>query len=181
MTLTGAAQRPTKTAIRRPASGVSIDPARLTEMMARRGLSRLELSGLTYQLAPGCGACEQCRAGNPALCLDKRGISRDAIAKWENGQRRPKARTLRQLCEALACEPEDLLPAGPTMPVTILGLRARTRDALLTGGLATIGQLTAISAAGLRGFGFSEAAVSEIQAALAKEGLTLHGDTIEEE
>jgi transcriptional regulator with XRE-family HTH domain len=37
-------------------------------------------------------------------------FSRDAIAKIENGTRRPKASTLRALCQALNCEPRDLLP-----------------------------------------------------------------------
>jgi DNA-binding Xre family transcriptional regulator len=92
-TLTGAAERPTKTAIRRPASGVAIDPAKLIAMRSRRSLSRLQLSVLTAQRDP---------EGN--------GISRDAIAKIENGQRRPKTATLAMLCDALDCTPEELLP-----------------------------------------------------------------------
>lgn len=37
-------------------------------------------------------------------------ITPDAIAKIENGYRRPKTVTLGKLCEALDCSPEDLLP-----------------------------------------------------------------------
>ena len=43
-------------------------------------------------------------------------ITPDAIAKIENGNRRPKTSTLSRLCEALGCEPEDLLPAAPSSP-----------------------------------------------------------------
>jgi transcriptional regulator with XRE-family HTH domain len=94
-TLTGAAERPTKTAIRRPASGVAIDPARLIAMRARRGLSRLQLAQRTLERDP-----------------EGSGISRDAIAKIENGQRRPKTATLAMLCDALDCTEGDLLPKG---------------------------------------------------------------------
>jgi transcriptional regulator with XRE-family HTH domain len=37
-------------------------------------------------------------------------FTRDAIAKIENGTRRPKPVTFRALCAALDCQPEDLLP-----------------------------------------------------------------------
>lgn len=37
-------------------------------------------------------------------------ITPDAIAKIENGHRRPKTTTLARMCKALGCEPEDLLP-----------------------------------------------------------------------
>lgn len=37
-------------------------------------------------------------------------ITPDAIAKIENGHRRPKTATLARMCRALSCAPEDLLP-----------------------------------------------------------------------
>lgn len=95
MTLTGAADRPTKTAIRRPASGVYISTRKLIAMRSRRSMTRLQLAERTAELDP-----------------EHKGVSRDAIAKIENGQRRPKTSTLEKLCEALACEPKDLLPGG---------------------------------------------------------------------
>lgn len=44
---------------------------------------------------------------------DEFSITPDAIAKIENGYRRPKTITLARLCEALECSPEDLLPVLP--------------------------------------------------------------------
>lgn len=45
-------------------------------------------------------------------------ITPDAIAKIENGYRRPKTVTFGKLCEALGCAPEDLLP-GHAAPVPV--------------------------------------------------------------
>ncbi len=95
MTGTGAGGRLTKTAIRRPASGVDIDTRKLIAMRSLRALTRLELQNLTRKLDP-----------------EGKGLSRDAIAKIENGQRRPKTETFRKLCKALNCEAAELLPGG---------------------------------------------------------------------
>lgn len=76
--------REPKSAIRRPASGVNVDPDKLIRLRELKAWSRAELASEV-------------------------GISRDAIAKIENGARRPKAKTLRDLCTALGCEPADLL------------------------------------------------------------------------
>lgn len=76
--------RVTRTAIRRPASGIPIDPAKLLRMRNERAWSREELAART-------------------------GISRDSIAKYENGERSPKPDKLRALCEMLDCEPAELL------------------------------------------------------------------------
>jgi transcriptional regulator with XRE-family HTH domain len=102
MTLTGAADRPTKTAIRRPASGVAISTHKLAAMRARRSMTRLQLAQRTLELDPLRWQDDE--------GLWHGGVSRDAIAKIENGQRRPKTSTLEKLCEALVCEPKDLLP-----------------------------------------------------------------------
>lgn len=92
MTIPGTAgTRERKTSIRRPASGVAIDPERLRRMRERRALNRQQLAEMV--IMPN---------GKP--------MSRDAIAKIENGARRPKPATLRALCDALGCEPDDLLP-----------------------------------------------------------------------
>lgn len=85
--------RPVRTTIKRPGAGVTIDRKRLIRLREVALLSRAQLaakmSGGDYKITP------------------------DAIAKIENGYRRPKTSTLSRLCEALGCEPEDLLPAPP--------------------------------------------------------------------
>lgn len=83
--------RERKTGIRRPASGIEIDPRKVRSMRERRALNRQELAEMT-------------------IMPNGRPMSRDALAKIENGFRRPKPSTLRALCEALDCEPDDFLP-----------------------------------------------------------------------
>jgi transcriptional regulator with XRE-family HTH domain len=87
-----------RTAIKRPGAGVDIDRERLIRMREVRLLSRA-------QLAAKMSANE-----------DEFTITPDAIAKIENGYRRPKTATLGRMCEALNCEPEDLLPDRPASP-----------------------------------------------------------------
>jgi transcriptional regulator with XRE-family HTH domain len=70
---------------------VTIDRKRLVRLRQSRLLSRAQL------------AAKMTEAGYS--------ITPDAIAKIENGYRRPKTATLKMLCEALGCTPEDLLPA----------------------------------------------------------------------
>jgi len=142
--------RPARTDIRRPASGIAIDPAKLTWWRDRRALSRQDLSDKITLLylnghedalpfwhadepadahpampAPaGAGAIP----GGARTCATcgaeiRGGLTRDAIAKIENAERRPKARTLRALCAALSTEtetvlPEHLQPGGPPMPLS---------------------------------------------------------------
>ena len=79
--------REPQTAVRRPASGVNIDPKKLIRLRELKAWSRAELA-------------------------DAVGMSRDAIAKIENSARRPKSSTLRKLCDALSCQPVDLLRDG---------------------------------------------------------------------
>jgi transcriptional regulator with XRE-family HTH domain len=61
-------------------------------------------------------------------------ITRDAIAKNENGERAPKPITLRALCEALTTEdevvtPRDMLPNGtPMSPHADAAAKAARRD-----------------------------------------------------
>ena len=143
--------RPARTAIRRPASGIVIDPAKLQWWRDRRALSRQDLSARITQLyldghpdakpfahagpaADGHRAvpspedsrtCTQCGGQISG------GLTRDAIAKIENGERRPKAITLRALCAALSTEhetvlPEHLQPGGPPLA---LSPAARDRQA----------------------------------------------------
>jgi transcriptional regulator with XRE-family HTH domain len=86
--------RSVRTAIKRPGAGVAIVPERLIRLRTTHSppLSRAQLA-------------EKMSAGD-----DDWKITPDAIAKIENGHRRPKTSTLSRLCEALGCEPEDLLP-----------------------------------------------------------------------
>lgn len=81
-----------RTAIKRPGAGVSIDRDRLVRMREVKLLSRAQLAA-------------KMSAGD-----DEFTITPDAIAKIENGYRRPKTSTLSRLCDALGCRPEDLLP-----------------------------------------------------------------------
>jgi len=175
MTLTGAGERPTKTAIRRPASGVVIDPAKLTGMRDKRSMTRLQLSQRTYMLAHG----------DPE---NKKGVSRDAIAKIENGQRNPKTGTLSELCDALQCKPADLLPDPPPLwrakaiPVEALDLPAGVTRALkgcegvsLAGDVAEMSEQVLLE---VRGIGPD--AVITIREALAAVGLAPAGNEREE-
>jgi hypothetical protein len=96
------AQEPRR-AISRPASGVAIDPRQLIAWRARRAMSRQDLADAVAAL----GWTDD--RGRPVR------YTRDAIAKSENGYRKPKPRTLRALCAALSteddpCEPLDLMP-----------------------------------------------------------------------
>jgi DNA-binding Xre family transcriptional regulator len=85
--------RRARTTIKRPGAGVAIDRERLIRMREVRLLSRAQLAA--------------------KMTGDGFSITPDAIAKIENGYRRPKTVTLGRLCEALGCEPEELLPALP--------------------------------------------------------------------
>lgn len=137
--------RPSRTDIRRPASGIAIDPAKLTWWRDRRALSRQDLSAKVTLLylhghedaLPFWHAAEPADAhpampayppGDSRVCTRcgaeiRGGLTRDAIAKIENAERRPKARTLRALCAALSTGtetvlPEHLQPGGPPMPLS---------------------------------------------------------------
>ncbi len=85
--------RPVRTTIKRPGAGVAIDRDRLIRMREIKLLSRAQLAA--------------------KMSGDGFSITPDAIAKIENGYRRPKTSTLRRLCEALGCEPGELLPDVP--------------------------------------------------------------------
>jgi len=95
-------------AIRRPASGIAIDPDRLAWWRESRGWSRQDLSDAITAL----GLLDE--DGAPLT------VTRDAIAKNEStGEqgRKPKARTVRAYCAALSTPdepvtPRDLLPGS---------------------------------------------------------------------
>jgi len=100
MTSTSRAAR--ATAIKRPGAGVDIDRARLIRLRQDRLLSRAQLAEAMSDPEP---------RGD-----DGYSITPDAIAKIENGWRRPKVITLARMCKALGCDPEDLLPPGEHLP-----------------------------------------------------------------
>jgi transcriptional regulator with XRE-family HTH domain len=77
-------QRESVTGIRRPASGITIDVKRLKRLREEKTWSRQMLGR-------------------------KAGISPATVAKLENGDRRPKPATLAAICDALGCEPAELL------------------------------------------------------------------------
>lgn len=130
----------------RPASGVAIDPARLTGWREYRGLSRAELSKRIARLE------WEDENGKPFS------LTRDGLAKIENSvhlprQRRPRAMTVRALCEVLGCTPADLGAAtavaeSPPLPgnrdlVTALHLPPRVLNILTANGIATLDRLAA--------------------------------------
>lgn len=92
--------------VQRPASGISVDPGRLAWWRESRGWSRQQLSREIARLH-----LTDEETGEPVT------VSRDAIAKHENGERRPKPSTVRAYCAVLStpdhpCIPRDLLPGG---------------------------------------------------------------------
>jgi transcriptional regulator with XRE-family HTH domain len=95
--------RPGRTAIRRPGAGVTLDydtegkAFRLIRLRETRLLSRAQLAVRMSDADPDADGAFT--------------ITPDAIAKIENGHRRPKTTTLSRLCEALGCDPEELLPS----------------------------------------------------------------------
>lgn len=100
--------RPGRPAIRRPASGISIDPGRLTWFREARGWSRQELADAITRLG------WKDDKGEPLT------VSRDALNKIENATRKPKAQSLRAICAALSeadapVRPRDLMPGGPVL------------------------------------------------------------------
>lgn len=113
------AQEPRRV-IPRPASGIAIDPEQLIAWRARRAMSRQDLEDAIEAL----GWTDE--HGRPVR------YTRDAIAKSENGYRKPKPRTLKALCAALStaddpCEPRDLLLDAPKIPLSPAARRRRAR------------------------------------------------------
>lgn len=106
MTSSGRAAR---TAIKRPGAGVEIDRERLVRLRQARLLSRAKLAEVMSN-GP-CALCGEAYRHEPE-CQNAGAytITPDAIAKIENGRRRPKTDTLARLTVALGCTPEDLLP-----------------------------------------------------------------------
>jgi transcriptional regulator with XRE-family HTH domain len=86
-------------------TGMPIDPEKLGNLMAERGLSRLALADLVAQVAVE----QDIRSPHGHLVT----CSRDAVSKWLKGQRRPKISTLVALCAALNCTQQDILYADP--------------------------------------------------------------------
>ncbi len=92
--------------IRRPAAGIDIDPRLLVAWRNGRALSRQEMSDRIRNLG--------WKDDRDAPLV----FSRDAIAKIENGYRRPRPLTLRAICAVLECSPPDLMPGGSAAPMT---------------------------------------------------------------
>ncbi len=76
--------RATASGNRRPGSGIDIDVERLMELRYAKGWERRDLARET-------------------------GLSMSTIRKIETRDRRPRAHALKALCDALGCEPADLL------------------------------------------------------------------------
>jgi transcriptional regulator with XRE-family HTH domain len=93
-----------RTAIKRPGAGIGIDRDQLVRLRQGALLSRAQLAS---------AMSDDDSATNP----DAWSITPDAIAKIENGWRRPKTATLARLCKALGCTPEDLLPQPGSAPL----------------------------------------------------------------
>jgi transcriptional regulator with XRE-family HTH domain len=89
-----------RTAIKRPGSGIAIDRDALVRLRQYRLLTRAQLAR--------------------AMTGDGYKITPDAIAKIENGWRKPKITTLARLCQALDCTPVELLPPEASVPAELL-------------------------------------------------------------
>lgn len=60
--------------------------------------------------------------------------SRDNVAKWENGERKPKADAMGALCEVLGCEPGELMTGEPSPRTAVQEAAARSaRDEYYAG------------------------------------------------
>jgi transcriptional regulator with XRE-family HTH domain len=95
-----------RTAIRHPLAGIAIDPRKLAAVRAARGLSR-------QGVVDGIDALHW--EEEPGVPLHR---SRNAIAKYESGERNPKAIVFRALCEVLHAAPAHLLYDGELLRVS---------------------------------------------------------------
>ena len=95
MTSMNASSRQPRTMIRRPAAGVDIDPDLLRYYREAMGWSRQDLADEIIMPKTG------------------RPMSVDALAKLENGDRRPRPYLLELIAKALQIKPVRLLPAPP--------------------------------------------------------------------
>lgn len=95
--------QPAPAAVRRPRSGITIDPARLRWYREDKPWSPQELEDAITRL----GLRDD--DGRPLT------VTRDAITKIENGERKPKARTIRAIIAALGITVRDLTPGGPPL------------------------------------------------------------------
>jgi transcriptional regulator with XRE-family HTH domain len=84
----------------RPGSGVPVSPEKLTWMRNNRKLTREQLSDRIAAVAREQHILDN--HGDPVT------YSRDAVAKLENGERKPKMYTFEALCAALECDPSEL-------------------------------------------------------------------------
>lgn len=106
---------------RRPATGVPIDPARLTAWRQARSLGRQELSDRIAAL----GWTD--RNDKPVT------LTSDAIAKIENSAfgggpvRQPRGQSIRAICEVLRIQPDYLLPTGPRIEDVLAAEEAARR------------------------------------------------------
>jgi transcriptional regulator with XRE-family HTH domain len=95
-------ERPGQTPAKRerPGSGVPVSPEKLTWVRNNRKLTRDQLSERIAVVAREQNILDN--HGQPVT------YSRDAVAKLENGERRPKMYTFEAICAALGCEASDL-------------------------------------------------------------------------
>lgn len=99
----------------RPGSGVPVDPGKLTWMRNNRKLTRDQLSDRIAKVSLEQGIVDN--HGDPVT------YSRDAVAKLENGERKPKMYTFMAICAALDCDAADLqedFPGGQPSSVPSL-------------------------------------------------------------
>jgi transcriptional regulator with XRE-family HTH domain len=95
-------ERPGQTPAKRerPGSGVPVSPEKLTWVRNNRKLTRDQLSERIAVVAREQNILDN--HGEPVT------YSRDAVAKLENGERKPKMYTFEAICAALECEASDL-------------------------------------------------------------------------
>ena len=77
--------------------------------------------------------------------------------------------------------PPGVIPGPLDAPVDTLwpsGIPAPMRNRLQAAGAATIGELTALTAADLKHFGLRPPQIDEVRLVLYRKGLALHGETV---
>jgi excisionase family DNA binding protein len=76
-------------------------------------------------------------------------------------------------------EPDQLAaPLRTLWPAAVTGLAATVRNRLQTSGVATVRELTALTAGDLKDIGLRPPQVDEVRLALHRKGLTLRGEVI---
>jgi len=124
----------------------------------------------------------------PAECAALWRVDPKTVTRWEKagklssirtlgGHRRYKEAEVRALLAGGARVTDPL--AAPLHTLWPADVTSAVRSRLTGKGVATVGKLAALDAAGLRGLGFRPAQVDEIRLVLFRKGLALRGEVVD--